>query len=145
MVPRPIFRRHQTTSQTSGQQVLKEAARVLKKGGDLIFTDPMQSANPSEQIQAVYKRIHLDSMGSFSWYEKTCNDIGLETVSIEDLTKHLIYHYGHVRSNLEKWQKAKSPLVSTEYVETMLDGLKTWIKAGESGDLNWGILHFKKK
>lgn len=126
-------------------QVLQEAHRVLKSGGHLIFTDPMQSENPGEMIQLVYKRIHLESMGSFDWYKQNCESIGFETLEIEDLTQHLVRHYSQVRKKLENYKAQNPENISSIYLENMLSGLETWIKAGKSGDLNWGILHFQKK
>ena len=44
---------------------IKEAARVLKPGGFLVFTDIMQSDDCNlEQMAPVFARINLDDMGS---------------------------------------------------------------------------------
>jgi sarcosine/dimethylglycine N-methyltransferase len=126
-------------------QVLQEAHRVLKSGGHLIFTDPMQSENPGEMIKLVYKRIHLESMGSFKWYRDNCERLGFEAIEIEDLTQHLIRHYSQVRKKLEAYRNQHKGNISSVYLENMLSGLENWITAGNSGDLNWGILHFKKR
>ncbi|MCB1201866.1 MAG: class I SAM-dependent methyltransferase, partial [Leptospiraceae bacterium] len=48
------------------EKVFQEVARILKPGGDFIFTDPMQADNvPAGVLQPVLDRIHLQSMGSF--------------------------------------------------------------------------------
>jgi sarcosine/dimethylglycine N-methyltransferase len=47
------------------EQVIKEAARVLKPGGEFVFTDPMQSDDcPDGVLQPILDRIHLESMAS---------------------------------------------------------------------------------
>ena len=51
------------------RKVLEEVHRVLKPGGEFIFTDPMQSDDcPEGVLQPVLDRIHLDSMGSIDFY-----------------------------------------------------------------------------
>jgi sarcosine/dimethylglycine N-methyltransferase len=50
---------------TRRRQVFAEVARVLRKGGQFIFTDPMQREDcPAEVLQPILDRIHLDSLGS---------------------------------------------------------------------------------
>merc|ERR1719183_1269176 len=50
---------------------IAEAARVLKPGGYLVFTDIMQSDNCDlKQMEPVYKRIQLDDMGSPAKYKE---------------------------------------------------------------------------
>src|SRR6056297_2044415 len=75
-------------------RVCAEAERVLKPGGRLIFTDPMQSddADP-ERLQPIYERIHLDSLGSPGFYRETLRALGLEEVTWEDHGEQLQRHY----------------------------------------------------
>ena len=49
------------------------------------------------------------------------------------------------RNQLEAYRNQHNGNISSVYLENMLSGLENWIKAGNSGDLNWGILHFKKR
>jgi ubiquinone/menaquinone biosynthesis C-methylase UbiE len=45
---------------------MTEVDRVLKPGGELVFTDPMQADDcPDGVLQPVLDRIHLESLGSF--------------------------------------------------------------------------------
>jgi sarcosine/dimethylglycine N-methyltransferase len=131
----------------SGQrlQVLKEIARVLKPGGQLIFTDPMQADNcPQGVLQPVLDRIHLDSLGSFSFYQEAARSVGLQPIQTVDLTPQLVNHYSRVRYELAARQNELRGKVSEEYITRMLKGLGHWIDAGEKGYLAWGILHFRK-
>ena len=51
------------------QRVFEEVSRVLSAGGQLIFTDPMQREDcPTEVLQPILDRIHLDSLGSVPQY-----------------------------------------------------------------------------
>ena len=126
------------------QKVMQELYRVLKKGGELIFTDPMQSPDAQKKdLQPVLDRIHLETMGSFEFYKKAAKDLGMEVVQILDLSHQLPEHYSRVAAELKE-KTAKMSHISKEYVDRMLQGLAHWVEAGKKGALNWGILHFRK-
>jgi len=127
------------------EQVLKELDRVLKPGAEFIFTDPMQADDcPQGVLQPVLERIHLDSLGSVSFYRQQAQQLGWEELSLFDLTPQLVTHYTRVRQELEKRRQQLSGKVSETYMERMIQGLGHWIDAGKSGYLSWGILHFRK-
>jgi sarcosine/dimethylglycine N-methyltransferase len=131
----------------SGQReiVLAEIDRVLKPGGEFIFTDPMQADNcPEGVLQPVLDRIHLDSLGSFAFYRQQANRLGWEELGVFDLTPQLITHYSRVRDELTRQRNRLAGRVSDQYMSNMIQGLGHWINAGENGYLAWGILHFRK-
>lgn len=126
-------------------QVIAEIARVLKPGGQFVFTDPMESGRCSaEQLAPVLERIHLDTLGSFDYYEKAAVKAGLKKIAFEDLTDQLIWHYGRVRKELVANRSALKGKVSDDYVTRMIAGLETWVTAGENGCLAWGVMQFAK-
>ncbi len=127
------------------EQVIAEFARVLKPGGHLIFTDPMQDDNcPEGVLDNVLQRIHLDTLGSIEFYRTQTKKHGLEEVCIDKMTENLIIHYSRVAEELEKNRDSLKGKVSDEYIERMLTGLAHWVDAGNHGYLSWGILYFKK-
>ncbi|MGJ3241522.1 MAG: SAM-dependent methyltransferase [Opitutales bacterium] len=127
------------------KRVFEEVDRVLKPGGEFIFTDPMQKPGVSKDIlQPVLDRIHLDSMGSFDLYEEFARDLGWETLHIERATEKLVMHYSRVLQELERRQDEMEQHCSREYIEKMKTGLRHWVQAGRDEALAWGILHFKK-
>ena len=124
--------------------VFKEVARVLKKGGQFIFTDPMQSDHcPPGVLKDVLARIHLDSMGSFQLYQTYARQNNLQQLEIIDLSQHLSTHYSRVLQELTTRYDEINRVISKEYLERMSVGLRHWIKAGSDGYLAWGILHFE--
>ncbi|MDR9436629.1 MAG: methyltransferase domain-containing protein [Thiohalophilus sp.] len=126
-------------------KVIAEAARVLKPGGELIFTDPMQVDDcPEGVLQPVYDRIHLPSLGSIEFYRQAAKDNGLEEIEIEVMTENLVKHYGRVRRELEENRDSITDKVSDAYIDRMITGLGHWVEAGSKGYLRWGILHFRK-
>lgn len=125
--------------------VIQEVARVIKSGGDFVFTDPMQSDDcPDGVLQPVLDRIHLDSLGSFAFYKKTTSDLGFITVNTIEMTEQLINHYSYVLRELESRHDEMVNVCSLDYVERMKKGLNHWVEAGKNGYLAWGILHFRK-
>jgi sarcosine/dimethylglycine N-methyltransferase len=127
------------------ERVLDEVNRILKPGGEFIFTDPMQADDcPAGVLKPVLERIHLDSLGSFAFYREQAKRLGWEEQSVSNLTPQLISHYTRVREELSKRRTALAGKVSDEYMTRMIEGLGHWIKAGNNGYLAWGILHFRK-
>lgn len=127
------------------ERVMSEIARVLRPGGDLIFTDPMQADDcPEGVLGPVLNRIHLDSLGSVAFYRQAAVKHGLTEVEFLELTHNLVTHYGRVREELERTRAELVGKVSDAYVANMIKGLGHWVEAGGNGYLSWGILHFRK-
>jgi len=127
------------------KRVFSEVDRVLKPGGHFVFTDILQQADvdPSE-LQPVYERIHLDSLGSEESYDEYAKDLGWEKSAFLALPEQLPRHYQRVHNTLTELNEELSQKISEEYRERMQHGLQHWIKAGKAGRLNWGILHYAK-
>jgi sarcosine/dimethylglycine N-methyltransferase len=126
-------------------RVVAEVVRVLKPGGEFVFTDIMQVEGVDhEELQPVLDRIHLDSLGSLPFYREAAARHGLEEVGFEDHTSQLPRHYGRVLAETEVNQAEIGTLVSDEYIERAKVGLRHWVEAGNEGRLQWGILHFRK-
>lgn len=127
------------------ERIIAEANRVLRPGGRLIFTDPMESGHGSrEDLRPVLERIHLSEMGSFARYRALAAASGFAEVEVIDLTPHLPHHYACVRDELTKRRAELADRISPAFMDRMLAGLGHWVGAGERGLLAWGILHFRK-
>lgn len=125
-------------------RVLSEAARVLRGGGDLVFTDPMQADDcPEGVLDPILDRIHLDSLGSPAFYRKTAGSLGMEEVGYEDHAEQLPIHYARVLQETEAREEELSREISPEYIERMKKGLHHWVDGGHKGYLAWGIFHFR--
>ncbi|MBK1735017.1 SAM-dependent methyltransferase [Halorhodospira abdelmalekii] len=126
-------------------RVLREASRVLRSGGEFIFTDPMQADDcPEGVLQPILDRIHLETMGTPSFYRETLKQLGFTEGSFEDHTPQLPLHYGRVHRELSAREDELRGQVSEAYVERMKRGLEHWVDGGNNGYLTWGIFHFHK-
>lgn len=127
-------------------KVIAEAFRVLKPGGHLIFTDPMQADDvPPGVLQPVYDRLQLNSLGSMRFYREVAEALGLEVVEQDDMTAQLRNHYARVREELlSNYNRLRENGSSAEYLDKMALGLENWVKAADAGHLAWGIQTFRK-
>ncbi|WP_461479976.1 glycine/sarcosine N-methyltransferase [Mycobacterium sp. HUMS_1102779] len=127
------------------RKVLEEAFRVLKPGGELIFTDPMQADDvPEGVLQPVYDRLNLSDLGSMRFYREAAHAVGFEVVDQIDLVGNLRTHYQRVLEELEARRGELEEKASAEYLDNMQVGLKNWVSAADDGHLAWGIQHFRK-
>ena len=126
-------------------KVLEEVSRVIKSNGNFVFTDPMQSDHcPEGVLTPVLERIHLESLGSPSFYRQELSKLGFDLISFEDLSDHLVLHYKAIRRELmSRWDEL-APDCGVEYLSRMKEGLQHWVDAGEQGYLCWGIFNFRK-
>jgi sarcosine/dimethylglycine N-methyltransferase len=124
-------------------RVLEEVARVLKPGGDFVFTDPMQADDcPPGVLDPILSRIHLDSLASPRFYRERARALGLMEVGFEDLTDQLVHHYSAVLQETQRRAVGALDDVSAQYIQRMTRGLRHWIEGGRQGYLTWGIFHF---
>ena len=131
----------------SGQRerVLGEVARVLKRGGVFVFTDPMQPDDcPEGVLDPILARIHLQSLGSPGFYREVGARAGLTEEQFVPLTRQLVMHYSRVLQETERRAADLEGKVAPDYIARMKKGLRHWVDGGERGHLVWGIFRFRK-
>ncbi len=132
----------------SGQRelVLKEAARVLKQGGQMVFTDPMRADDcPTDVLGPILARLQLEDLASPGFYREQLAKLGFDEVRFEDHTEQLANHYQRVHDETVARDAELSKVVSRDYLERMKTGLKHWVSGGRNGHLVWGIFVFRKR
>jgi sarcosine/dimethylglycine N-methyltransferase len=124
--------------------VLDEITRVLRPGGELIFTDPMQSDSLTDTspLQPIYDRIHLPDLASFGFYRKELAKRGFEEVEIDELTGQMRTHYARIGEELDARRGDLG--AGDAFIDRMLKGLSHWVSGADDGLLAWGIMHFRK-
>ncbi|EMI19987.1 sarcosine-dimethylglycine methyltransferase [Rhodopirellula maiorica SM1] len=126
-------------------RVISEVSRVLKSGGEFLFTDPMQADDcPPGVLQPILSRIHLDTLASPQFYVDQGDAVNLTLVNFDCQTQHLTRHYSRVLEETSRRESEIISLISPEYIERMKAGLGHWIDGGRNGYLAWGIFHFAK-
>lgn len=127
------------------EKVFREVDRVLKPGGIFVLTDPMMRDDANrEDLQPVFDRIHLDSMGSIGVYDDFAKKLGWKVEEHEERTQDLVTHYSRVRQELETRNDELLQYCSQDYLERMKKGLGHWVEAGGNNALFWGILMYRK-
>ena len=126
--------------------VVSEIDRVLvKKGGRVVFTDPMAAEGAeAEKLAPILKRLHLESLGSVGFYKREFEKRGFRDVGFEDLTEQMVVHYSRVLEELEGREEELKSKISDEYVRNMKVGLGHWIDGRRGGQLCWGVLQFRR-
>lgn len=125
-------------------RVLDEVKRVLKPGGQFIFTDPMQANDcPEGVLQPILNRIHLETLGSFGFYDRELSERGFEKVEVKELTHQLRHHYWRVGEELKANYDRLAKGASKTYLDNMIKGLGHWVEGADKGYLAWGIMHYR--
>lgn len=123
---------------------MKEAARVLKSGGWMIFSDIMQQEEvDADEMKPIYDRIHLSKMGTISNYQQAMGEAGfINFKALPNSSTNVSNHYGTVCKVLE--DKGDEIGISRDYQQRMKSGLTTWRDLGEK-NIVWGFLMAQKK
>jgi sarcosine/dimethylglycine N-methyltransferase len=125
-------------------KVIDEVVRVLKPGGEFVFTDPMQSDScPEGVLQPILDRIHLETLGSPGFYRERAARLGMAELDYEDHHEQLPHHYGRVLRETGAREDELAGVVSQSYIDNMKKGLGHWVEGGRNGYLEWGIFHFR--
>ena len=127
------------------QQVLQEAARLLKPGGVFVLTDPMAADGiDTTSLRAILDRIHLPDMGSPDRYRAWAIQAGLSRDVWQEKTDMLIRHYSRVLEELQRREQELQAEISPDYHQRMAAGGGHWIDGGQHGRLSWGLMRFRK-
>jgi SAM-dependent methyltransferase len=123
-------------------RVIDEAARVLRPGGRIVFTDPMteDGVDPAS-LTPILERIQLATLATPGFYRDALRAAGLVQVGFEDHAEQLPMHYGRVLEELDRRRPELARTVSPGYIARMRVGLRHWVDGGRAGNLAWGIFH----
>lgn len=126
-------------------RVLEEVARVVRPGGEIVFTDPMAADDcPPDALTPFLQRLQLATMACPSFYKRELHRLGLRDVEFHDKGEQLARHYQRVLDETEHRAPELKGSVSKEYQDRMKTGLRNWVDGGLAGNLAWGIFHGRK-
>lgn len=125
------------------RRVVAEAARILRPGGWMIFSDIMQEevVASEEDMQPIYDRINLSKMGTVSNYKAALEECGFTNITTDLHSENVSSHYGHVLEVTQ--EKGASIGLSDAYLSKAMAGLKVWNEKSP-GNIVWGIIAAQK-
>ncbi|NEO54655.1 MAG: methyltransferase domain-containing protein [Okeania sp. SIO3B5] len=126
-------------------KVFQEVSRVLKKKGEFILTDVMQSDDcPVEVGKQILETVDITSLASIKSYQKIAKDTGFEEIQITEMPEQLTNQYQKTLLVMEQNYDELAKSCDREFLEYQRVRLNNWVKTGKQGYLNWGILHFRQ-
>jgi sarcosine/dimethylglycine N-methyltransferase len=125
------------------RRAVAEAARLLRPGGWMIFSDIMQEevVASEEDMKPIYDRINLSKMGTISNYKAALEECGFTNITTDLHSENVSTHYGHIRTVTE--EKGDSLGISEAYLTKARAGLKVW-EEKSPGNIVWGIVAAQK-
>jgi SAM-dependent methyltransferase len=124
------------------RRAIQEAARILRPGGWIIFTDIMQQEDvDAVEMQPIYDRINLSKMGTVSNYKSALEEVGFTHFEHTPHSANVASHYGSVLKVLQA--KGDSLGISPEYRQSMEKGLTTWCELAPK-NIVWGFVCAQK-
>ncbi|MFI9048402.1 SAM-dependent methyltransferase [Streptomyces sp. NPDC053427] len=121
---------------------LREAVRVLKPGGHLVFTDIMAAEGaPEEELRPLTQRLAITEFATSRFYEEQLRALGLSGVDFEDLSDHMLTHYERLLEEVRSPAPGLVNAVSAAYLERLGTSLPQVVAACRKGHLRWGTLH----
>jgi sarcosine/dimethylglycine N-methyltransferase len=124
------------------RQVMKEAGRILRPGGWIIFSDIMQEEIvDAELMQPIYDRINLSKMGTIQNYHDALTECGFANFSTELHSHNIPIQYGKILTELE--QRGDEIGLSKLYQDKAKRGLQVW-RDNSPGNIVWGFIAAQK-
>ncbi len=131
---------------TDKKKLLSEAARVIKPGGTIAFTDWIQTGTMSEEEwEALNKFMVFPYIETLDGYEKLLRKNGFEVIEKEDLSEDFARHCHIYQDKLRN--ELKDSIIdqySNELFEAADSGLKLWTRAADEGKVGRGRWIAKK-
>ena len=126
------------------RRVLEEVNRVLKPGGNFVFTDLIQHEDASrEALEPVLDRFNVDGLGTVRFYQEAAIEIGWRELQVIDLSNHFVTHYERVLQELERHYKDLLGEFSEEYLEEVSQNTQHWVSAGKESNFKWVMFHYE--
>jgi ubiquinone/menaquinone biosynthesis C-methylase UbiE len=122
------------------RQVLAECARLLRPGGQLLFTDVLQTGPMEpEEARLIFERVKVNSLETWEGYHAHLASVGLRLVEALDLSRYLASSYANLVGAMRRNYDPLVAEVGAAAVDYTLAAFERWVRAGEDGKLGWAM------
>lgn len=123
--------------------ILKEAWRVLRPGGRLIFSDIVARPDAPAEAKQLYERIGLTAFATVPGYFEKAKLYGFGHLKFDDHSENVTSHYDNVLTAFEDLYSRGEIDVGAEFKTKMCVGLEKWRDLAPSC-IQWGIISMRK-
>jgi sarcosine/dimethylglycine N-methyltransferase len=120
------------------QTVLKEAHRVLKPGGRIVFTDLLvRDGTPQADRERIYERVKSPDMWDTPAYRAGLERAGFTIETHEDWSRNVALTYAWVRRQLEDRRAEFEGRIGRDVVDRTSVALQFWVDSANAGNIGW--------